>query len=280
MRHGRGLQPPATDSISIIIGNYHDAPRNARKIDKNVYPTAADRVNILETDPIYIYHPTPHQDLQSPFALTPLSPVHSPILIENQYLTGVYSTKDPNTSTYKIYIYLSHDIDYKTTINTILANQLAHMQAAGLPTSPEGLDALQVLENSTYPGTPELYDEPITITTKVIPTHLRTCPYSFTMTLSTFSSAAYDLLLLASRQARWSASIPYTLIPHTIAQPIRKALLQQTPTTIRGNTEAPKLSRDICSITNLAFTGQRLTDCHKHFKASALYTTYKHINAA
>jgi hypothetical protein len=142
MRRGRGLQPPATDAISIAIGNYHDAPLNARKIDKNVYPTAADRVNILETDPIYLYHPTPRQDLQSPFALTPLSPAHNPILLENQYLTGVHSAKDPNTSTYKIYIYIPHDIDYKTTINTILTNQLAHMQSAGLPTSPEGMDAL------------------------------------------------------------------------------------------------------------------------------------------
>ena len=60
---GRGLQPPATNVISLAIVNYHDAPLNARKIDKNVYPTAADRTNILETDPIYLYHPTPRQDL-------------------------------------------------------------------------------------------------------------------------------------------------------------------------------------------------------------------------
>jgi hypothetical protein len=58
MRRGRGLQPPATDAISIAIGNYHDAPLNARKIDKKVYPTAADRTNILNTDPIYLT--TPH----------------------------------------------------------------------------------------------------------------------------------------------------------------------------------------------------------------------------
>ena len=81
MRRGRGLQPPATDVISLAIGNYHDAPLNAHKIDKNVYPTAADRNNILETDPIYLYHPSPRQDLQSPLALTPLSPAHSPVLL-------------------------------------------------------------------------------------------------------------------------------------------------------------------------------------------------------
>jgi len=124
MRQGRGLQPPATDVISLAIGNYHDAPLDARKIDKNVYPTAADRSNILETDPIYLYHPSPRQDLQSPLALTPRSPAHNLVLLENQYLTRVHSAKDPNINTYKIYIYLPHDIDHKTVILTILSNEL------------------------------------------------------------------------------------------------------------------------------------------------------------
>jgi hypothetical protein len=103
--------------------------------------------------------------MQSSLALIPLSPAHSPILLENQYLTGVHFAKDPNTSTYKIYIYLPHDIDYKHTLYTILANQLTQMQSAGLPTSLDGLEALQVTENSTYPITPEFDDEPITSTT-------------------------------------------------------------------------------------------------------------------
>jgi len=99
-------------------------------------------------------------------------------------------------------MYLPHDDRHKTTILTILTNQLAHMQSLGLSTSPEGLDALQVQENSTYPVHPELDDEPITNTTEVIPSQLRTCPYSFTVTLPTFSTVAYGLLLLASKQAR------------------------------------------------------------------------------
>jgi hypothetical protein len=123
MRRGRGLQSPSTDVISLAIGNnYHDAPINARKIDKNVCPTAADRNNIVEMDPIYLYHPSPRQDLQNPLALTPLSPAHNPVLLENQCLTGVHSAKDPNINTYKIYIYLPHNIDYKTTVVTILTN--------------------------------------------------------------------------------------------------------------------------------------------------------------
>ena len=68
-------------------------------------------------------------------------------------------------STYTIFMYLPHDSDHKAIIRTILTNQLAHMQSAGLPTSPEGLDALQVQENSTYPVQPEYDDEPITSTT-------------------------------------------------------------------------------------------------------------------
>ena len=130
---------------------------------------AANRNNILDIDPIYLYHPSPRHDIQSPLALTPLSPAHSPVLIENQYLTGVHSAKDPNTSSYAIFMYLPHEIDHEKAIQLILKTQLENMQSNGLPTSPEGLDALQVQEHSTYPVRPELDDEPITSTTKVTP---------------------------------------------------------------------------------------------------------------
>ena len=66
-------------------------------------------------------------------------------------------------------MYLPHDIDHETAIHLILSNQLENMQSDGLSTSLEGLDALQVQENSTYPVRPELDDEPITITTEVMP---------------------------------------------------------------------------------------------------------------
>jgi hypothetical protein len=128
MRRGRGLQHAATDVISLTIGNYHDAPLNARKIDKNVYPTAADRNIILETDPIYLYHPSPRQDLQSPLALTPLSPSHIPVLLENQYLTVYTRPRIPTSAhTRSSFMYLPHDIDHKVTVLTILTNQLIHM---------------------------------------------------------------------------------------------------------------------------------------------------------
>jgi len=154
MRRGRGLQPAASDIISLTTGNYHDAPINARKIDNNVYPMAANRNNVIDTDPIYLYQPSPRQDLQSPLALIPMSPTHSPVLIENQYLTGIHSAKDPHVSKYTIYMYLPHDVGHKTAILTILTNQLIHVQSARLPTTPEGLDAQQVRGNSTYPVRP------------------------------------------------------------------------------------------------------------------------------
>ncbi len=88
--------------------------------------------------------------MQSPLALDAISPVHSPNLIENEYLTGVRSTKDPNVSTYTIFTYLAHDAN-KNTIKTIIISQLKDMQKAGLPTSTSGLEALQVIENSVYP---------------------------------------------------------------------------------------------------------------------------------
>jgi len=276
----RNLLPPARDAISLTIGNFHDAPLKFRRLEKNVYPTAVDRNNVLEVDPIYMHHPSPRQDLQSPLALTPLSPAHSSFLIENQYLTGVHSAKDLNVSTYTIFMYLSHDADHKTIIKRILINQLVHMQSAGLPTSPEGLNALQVQDNYTCSVQPEHDDEPITNTTQVTPSQLNTCPYSFTITLPTFSIAAHGLLLLASRQMRWSTSIPDSLIPTFITQTIRQAILQQTPTTIRSNTNAPRHSMDACSITSLAFASLRPTECYRIFKGSAFYTLHKLVTAA
>jgi hypothetical protein len=154
------------------------------------------------------------------------------------------------------------------------------MQTAGLPTSLEGLDAIQIHEHSTYPVRPELDDEPITSTTEVITPQLRTCPYSFTVTLPTFSSATYGLLLLANRQARWSTHIPAALIPQHMPQPLRQALLHQIPTTIRSNTIDPKPSRDTCSITSTAFAGNRPAECHRIFKASVIHTALKLITAS
>jgi hypothetical protein len=73
-------------------------------------------------------------------------------------------------------MYLPHDIDHKTAIHLILTNQLENMYSTELPTYLEGLDALQIQENSTDLVRPELDDESITSTTKVMPSRLHTCP--------------------------------------------------------------------------------------------------------
>ena len=52
------------------------------------------------------------------------------------------------------------------------------------------------------------------------------------------------------------------------------------PTIINRNTEAPKPSRDTCSITSTAFAGNKPSECHKYFKESVLYTTLKLITAS
>ncbi len=121
---------------------------------------------------------------------------------------------------------------------------------------------------------------PITSTTQVIPSQLNTCPYSFTKTLPTFSTASYGLMLLASRHTRWSTTNPDPLIPAIITQTIRQVILQQTPTIIRTNTDAPKLSRDACNITSPVFAGLRPTECYRIFRASALHTALKLITTA
>ena len=113
-----------------------------------------------------------------------------------------------------------------------------------------------------------------------MPSQLNTGPSSFTTTLTTFSTAAYGLLLLASRHTRWTTGIPESLIPSAITQNIRQAILQQTMIIIKTNSDAPKLSRDACNITGLAFSGLRPTECYRLFKASAPHTALKLIKAA
>jgi len=53
-----------------------------------------------------MHHPSRRLDLQSPLALTPISQNHSPKLIDNLYLTGVYSNDSVSTSAFLFYIYI------------------------------------------------------------------------------------------------------------------------------------------------------------------------------
>jgi hypothetical protein len=121
---------------------------------------------------------------------------------------GVHSTKDPRVSTYTIFVYLLHaEAYYKDTVKRIITSQLTDMPKVWLPTSTRGLEAVQFTDNLIYAVKSELYDKPITSTTQVIPSQLSICPYSFTLTLPTFSTVTYGLLLLAYRQTMWTTSI-------------------------------------------------------------------------
>jgi hypothetical protein len=82
MRRGHGQRPPTCDVYSTTVDSYHDAPFNARMLDTIIYPSVVDRDDILQSDPIYCYHPSVRHDLQSPLALNPISPTHNPILVE------------------------------------------------------------------------------------------------------------------------------------------------------------------------------------------------------
>ena len=149
-------------------------PANSTKTSNPRQPTAATS---SRWNPYTSTIPRPAKTcIRSSLALTPLSQAHSPILIENQYLTSAHSAKDPNVITHTIYMHLPRDFNHKATILLIIKKQLTQMQFVGPPTSPEGMDALQVEENSTYPVCPELDDEPKTSTTEVIPSQLRICP--------------------------------------------------------------------------------------------------------
>jgi len=188
------------------------------------------------------------------------------------YLTGIHSGQDPNAITYKIFLFLPHEDPPGQALKLILTNQLTKMHQTGLPTSSLGLETAYVEAITTHPVPPELDDLPIVTTIAVIPTQLDLCPYAFNITLPTFSPMAYGLLLLASRQVKWTATIPDTLLPYNIPNNIRTLILQQVPTVIRAHTKPPPLSRDSCTITSPAFTTLTPLESYRYFRASALHT--------
>ena len=72
-------------------------------LSPHVYPAIGQRGEI-DNDSLYILHPSRRLDLQSPLALRSISPAHSPDLIDNAYLTGVYSTDSATTSAFTVHL--------------------------------------------------------------------------------------------------------------------------------------------------------------------------------
>jgi hypothetical protein len=71
----------------------------------HVQPSIGKREE-LDNDCLYLHHPSRRLDLQIPLALTPLTPDHSPELIDNMYLAGVHLADSSTTSVFLIYIYI------------------------------------------------------------------------------------------------------------------------------------------------------------------------------
>jgi hypothetical protein len=116
---GRTQPPPASDPISLNISSYYTPPLGARRILEAVLPLTHDRSD-LSADTIYFYHPSAREDLQHPLLLQHIAPTLNSVIIENYFITGIYSTNTQNDSSFHIYIYLPNDYDNTTNVIHIL----------------------------------------------------------------------------------------------------------------------------------------------------------------
>jgi hypothetical protein len=116
---GRTQPPPASDPISLNINNYYTAPLGDRRILEAVLPPTHDR-NDFSADPIYLHHPSAREDLQHPLLLQPTTPTLNSEIIENYFVTSIYSTNSQNDNSFHVYIYLPNDYDNTTDIIDIL----------------------------------------------------------------------------------------------------------------------------------------------------------------
>ena len=72
-------------------------------LSPHVYPAVGQRGEI-DNDCLYIHHHSRRLDLQSPLAFRPISPAHSPDLIDNAYLTGIHSADSATTSAFTVHL--------------------------------------------------------------------------------------------------------------------------------------------------------------------------------
>jgi len=183
-----------------------------------------------------IHHLSRRLDLQSPLALRPISADHSHGLIDNLYLTGVHSTDSATTGTFTVNIYLLDST--LEDITNLLASQLDDMQKEGIHTSSKHLHIIVTVDATTnIMDTTFIGDEPIASGTYVTHPHPEGTSYVYIVTLPTFSPTTYGLTLLASRQMRWTSTLPKSSIPTRIPDNLKKPLLQQIPTITRAHAD-------------------------------------------
>ena len=197
-RKGQTQTLPDTDERSLPIGSFHGAPLGARIHSPHVHPTARSRGE-LDHDCIYLRNPSRCLDLLSPLTLAPLSQNHSPELIDNMYLIGVYSKESATTSAFLIHIYIPEATP--DDISTIITMQLNDMQKAGILNPAESFTGTMMVHplvdtrHTTY-----LDDERISHTRTMLSPHLECTPHAYIVTTLAFSQATYGLTLLANRQ--------------------------------------------------------------------------------
>jgi len=81
-RKGQTQAPPDTDEQSLVLGSFRNAPLSARMHSSHVHP-AAGRRGELDNECLYLHHPSRRLNLQIPMALNPISPSHTPELIDS-----------------------------------------------------------------------------------------------------------------------------------------------------------------------------------------------------
>ena len=100
------------------------------------------------------------------------------------------------------------------------------MQKQGIQTSPDQLGILMTIgpivdtRDSIF-----LDDEPIAAGTYLTSKYLEGTPHAHVITIPTFTQVTYGLTLLASRQLRWTSTLPQTSIPALIPESLRQPLL-------------------------------------------------------
>jgi len=209
-------------------------------------------------------------------ALTPLSPNHTPELIDNLYLTGVYSNDSATTSAFLIYIYIPEATP--EDISNILYQQLEEMKQQNIlsPTdtyiNSVTAHPLTDTHHTTHPD-----DDLISTTTNLTSEHLVDVPHAYIITAPTYHPTTYGLTLLASRQHRWTYNIPNKYIPTYLPETLRKALLAQIPTITRKNVNKPNLAKDRCYIHCHDFQSLTPSSAYNLFRAAAILTLHKHI---
>ena len=230
----------------------------------------------LDNDCLYIHHPSRRLDLQSPLALTPFSANHTPELIDNLYLTGVYSNDTATTSAFLIYIYVPEATP--EDISNILYQQLKEMQQQNIlsPTDTY-VNSITAHPLTDTHHTTHLDDDPISTATNLTSVHLKDVPHAYIITAPTYHPTTYGLILLASRQHRWSYNIPNKYIPTYLPETLRKALLAQIPTITRKHVNKPSIAKDRCYIHCHDFQNLTPTSAYNLFRAAAILTLHKHI---